>query len=183
MKARIGKFIEDVLLLKVNSAKSRICQGYELNFLGHSILPNGQVGLSEQSEQRIQQKVKQITKRRRGVSLTHILLELSSYLPGWLMYFKYALMSRKLTRLDGWIRRKLRCYRLKQCKRVIGIVRRLRNLGVEESLCWRTALTGKGWWRISNSPGVSIGMSNQWLELQGYYSLLDHYQALHRKLL
>lgn len=183
VKTRISKFIEDVLLLKVNSAKSRICQGYELNFLGHSILPYGQVGLSEQSEQRIKQKVKQITKRRRGVSLTHILLELRSYLPGWLMYFKYALMSRKLTRLDGWIRRKLRCYRLKQCKRVIGMVRLLRNLGVEESLCWRTALTGKGWWRISNSPGVSIGMSNQWLELQGYYSLLDHYKALHRKLL
>jgi RNA-directed DNA polymerase len=183
VKERLSKFIEGVLLLKVNSNKSRICQGYELNFLGHSILPNGEVGLSEQSEQRVKQKVKQITKRRRGVSFNQILLELRRYLPGWLMYFKHALMGKKLVRLEGWIRRKLRCYRLKQCKRVIGIVRLLRNLGVEESLCWRTALTGKGWWRISNSPGVNIGMSNQWLDLQGYYSLLDHYKALHRKLL
>lgn len=183
VKDRISKFIEGKLLLKVNGKKSRICKGYELNFLGHSILRNGQLGLSEQSEQRVKQKVKQITQRSRGVSLRQILMELRRYLPGWIMYFKHALMTRKMAELDRWVRRKLRCYRLKQCKRVIGIVRMLRNLGVEETLCWRTALSGKSWWRLSNSPGSNVGMNNRWFNEHGYYSLYDNYKALHRKLL
>jgi group II intron reverse transcriptase/maturase len=183
VKDRISKFIEGKLLLKVNMKKSRICKGYELNFLGHSILKNGQLGLSQGSEVRIKQKVKQITQRKRGISLGQILTELRRYLPGWLMYFKHALMSRKMEQLDRWIRRKLRCYRLKQCKRVIGIVRWLRKQGVEETLCWRTALSGKSWWRLSNSPGSNIGMNNRWFNEHGYYSLYDNYKALHRKLL
>ncbi|HEX8061176.1 MAG TPA: group II intron reverse transcriptase/maturase [Cyclobacteriaceae bacterium] len=183
VKEGISKFIEGKLLLKVNGKKSRICKGYELNFLGHSILRSGQLGLSDQSEQRVKQKVKQITQRRRGVSLHQIIMELRRYLPGWLMYFKHALMGKRLAELDRWLRRKLRCYRLKQCKRVIGIVRMLRNLGVEETLCWRTALSGKSWWRLSNSPGANIGMSNEWFTYRGYYSLHDNYKALHRKLL
>jgi group II intron reverse transcriptase/maturase len=183
VKDRISKFIEGKLLLKVNRKKSRICKGYELNFLGHSILKNGQLGLSQASEARIKQKVKQITQRKRGVSLGQVLMELRKYLPGWLIYFKHALMSRKMERLDRWIRRKLRCYRLKQCKRVIGIVRWLRKQGVEETLCWRTALSGKSWWRLSNSPASNIGMNNRWFTEHGYYSLYDNYQALHRKLL
>lgn len=183
VKARIIKFIEGKLLLKVNSKKSRICKGFELNFLGHRILKNGQVGLSHQSEARIKERVKQITERKRGVSLSQVLMELRRYLPGWLTYFKHALMMHKLERLDRWIRRRLRCYKLKQCKRVIGIVRWLRKQGVEETLCWRTALSGKSWWRLSNSPGSNIGMNNQWFNDQGYYSLYDNYKALHRKLL
>ena len=182
VKDRITRFIESKLLLKVNRNKSRICKGYELHFLGHSILKDGQLGLSQVSEERLKQRVKQITQRRRGVSIGQVLMELKRYLPGWLLYFKHALMNRKMERLDRWIRRKLRCYRLKQCKRVIGIVRWLRKLGVEQTLYWRTALSGKSWWRLSNSPGANIGMSNHWFTEQGYYSLYDNYKALHRKL-
>ena len=183
VKVRISKFIEGKLLLKVNDKKSRICKGYELNFLGHSLLRNGQLGLSEQSEQRVKQRVKEITRRRRGVSLSQVLMELRKYLSGWLVYFKHAMMTRKMEHLDRWLRRKLRCYRLKQCKRVIGIVRMLRHQGVEETLCWRTALSGKSWWRLSNSPACNAGMNNAWFAEQGHYSLYDNYKALHRKLL
>jgi group II intron reverse transcriptase/maturase len=183
IQCRISKFIEGKLLLKVNGKKSRICKGYELNFLGHSILRSGQLGLSEQSEQRVKQKVKEITQRRRGVSLNQVLMELRRYLPGWLLYFKHAMMTRKMEQIDRWLRRKLRCYRLKQCKRVIGIVRMLRQQGIEETLCWRTALSGKSWWRLSNSPASNAGMNNRWFAEQGYYSLYDNYKALHRKLL
>jgi len=92
-------------------------------------------------------------------------------------------MSRKIEGVDRWLRRKLRCYRLKQCKRVIGIVRWLRRQAVEETLCWRTALSGKSWWRLSNSPGANIGMNNHWFAEQGYYGPYDNYKAMHRNLL
>ena len=61
------------------------------------------------------------------------------------------------------------------------MVRWLRKLSVEETLSWRTALSGKSWWRISNSPALNMGMNNTWFSEQGYYSLYYNYLALNRK--
>ena len=183
VRASITKYITGKLKLKVNESKSRICKGYELNFLGHSILKDGSLGLSKASEVRLKDKVREITKRKRGISLEEMLRVLRTKLQGWLNYFRYARMSSKLEAIEGWIKRKLKCFRLKQCKRRIGIVRWLRKLGVEETLSWRTALSGKGWWRLSNSPALSIGMNKIWFAQQGYYSLSENYKALHRKTL
>jgi RNA-directed DNA polymerase len=181
VKASITKYITEKLKLKVNGSKSRICLGYELNFLGHSILKDGSLGLSKESERRLKDRVCEITKRKRGISLEEMLGELRTKLQGWLNYFRYARMNSKMEAIDGWIRRKLKCFRLKQCKRTIGIVRWLRKLGVEETLSWRTALSGKGWWRLSNSPALGIGMNKMWFAQQGYYSLSENYKTLHRK--
>jgi RNA-directed DNA polymerase len=181
VKASITKYITEKLKLKVNESKSRICQGYELNFLGHSILKDGSLGLSKVSEGRLKDKVREITKRKRGINLNEILRQLRTKLQGWLNYFRYARMSSKMEAIDGWIRRKLKCFRLKQCKRKIGIVRWLRKLDVEETLSWRTALSGKKWWRLSNSPALNVGMNKMWFAQQGYYSLSENYKALHRK--
>jgi RNA-directed DNA polymerase len=181
VKASITRYITTKLKLKVNDSKSRVCRGYELNFLGHSILKDGSLGLSKESERRLKDKVRYITQRNKGISLEEMLQQLRTKMQGWLNYFRYAKMKSKLEVLDGWIRRKLKCFRLKQCKRTIGVVRWLRKLGVKEKLSWLTALSGKGWWRLSNSPGPNIGMNNMWFARQGYYSLHENYIALHRK--
>lgn len=179
----ITKFIEGRMKLKVNRNKSAIRKYYETNFLGHSILNQGRVGLSRESEAKLKSKLKKITQRNRGVSLERVLHELRPVLQGWLNYFKYASMQSKLKVIDSWLRRRLKCFRLKQCKRCIGIVRWLRSLGVEETLSWRTALSGKSWWRLSNSPALSIGMNNKWFAEHGYYSLAKNHEKLHRNIL
>jgi len=181
VKESIVRFIEGRMKLKVNEEKSQIRQSYEVNFLGHSLLRGGKLGLSQTSEKRLKEKIKQITRRNRGMKFEEILKELKTVLRGWLEYFKLAQMKSKLTRIEGWMRRRLKCLRLKQCKRAIGMVRFLSKLGVEKTLCWRTALSGKGWWRKSQSPALSIGMNNGWFEKQGLYSLTKQYQKLHRK--
>ena len=156
----IINFIEKKMKLKVNREKSGIKPCYKVNFLGYSLLNRGKLGLSQSSEQRLKDKLRMITQRKRGVSLEQILKELKVVLQGWLQYFQLAQMKTKLIAIEGWLRRRLKCFRLKQCKRAIGIVRFLTKLEVEKTLCWRTALSGKGWWRISNSPALSIGMNN-----------------------
>jgi hypothetical protein len=163
----IVKFIENKMKLKVNREKSGIKPCYKVNFLGHSLLYEGKLGLSQSSEHRLREKLKQITQRKRGVSFKQILKELNVNLQGGLQYFRLAQMKMKLQRLESWLRRRLKCFRLKQCKRAIGIVRFLSKLGVERTLCWRTALSGKGWGRLSNSPALSIGMNNNWLFEKG----------------
>lgn len=185
LKEKITSYIEDVLKLRVNRKKSRVCKGHELNFLGHSIIrQKGEttLGVSSASVARLKSKIRQLTRRNRGVSFERVLSELHVYCRGWLIYFRYAKMQRHMDRTDSWLRHKLKCYRLKQCKRVIGIFRFLRKLGVPEYQCWITAKSGKGWWRLSNSPSVTHGMTNEWFIQQGFYSLSHNYKALHRKL-
>jgi group II intron reverse transcriptase/maturase len=179
----LTKFIEGKMRLKVNKDKSAIGKYYESNFLGHTILSRGKVGLSKSSEERFKNKLRSITRRNRGISLKAMLDELTPVVRGWLQYFKYAQMKEKLTRIEGWLRRRLKCFRLKQCKRTIGIVRLLQKLGVEEKLTWKTALSGKGWWRLSNSPAIAIGMNNEWFNAQGFYSLTENYKRQHCNLL
>lgn len=176
VKERITGYITQELRLKVNEQKSRVCKGHELNFLGHSLLRDGTLGLSNASEQRLRNKVKQITRRNRGVNMEQMIKELHTALRGWLQYFRHARMAKRMEDIDGWTRRRLRCLRLKQCKRTMTIVRWLRSLGMQETRCWLTALSGKGWWRLSNSPAVSEAMNKEWFALQGYFSLVQHYR-------
>ncbi|CAN5383739.1 group II intron reverse transcriptase/maturase [soil metagenome] len=175
VKQKITQYITDVLKLKVNEQKSAVRQSYELNFLGHGIDKHGNLLLSKQSEDRLMRRARSLTKRNKGISFEQMLQQLHLYLGGWLTYFRYARMQKKLQRIDSWLRRRLRCVRLKQCKRAIGIVRWLRKLGMTTKRSWLIALSGKGWWRLCNTPAVNEAMNNNWLSSVGFYCLSDHY--------
>ena len=176
--ASITKYIEGRLRLKVNREKSRICRPIDLNYLGHRILYDGNLGLSTASEQRFKSKIKRVTSRRRGLSLDQMIKELNPILRGWLNYFRHAKMYGRLVRLMGWIRRRLRCFRLKQCKRAIGIVRFLKSLGVVEWRAWLLALSGKGWYRKSCSPQAHEGMNDQWFAKIGLLDMAVYYRSI-----
>jgi group II intron reverse transcriptase/maturase len=179
VQKQMTKVIEQRMKLKVNAEKSGIRIRKEVVFLGHTFLSGGRLGVSQKNEDRFKAKLKELTRRKRGESLETIIKQLTSVMRGWLNYFRYATMKKRMIKIDGWLRRRLKCFRLKQCKRCIGIVRFLRKLNVEETLCWRVGLSGKGWWRLSNSPAISIGMNNKWFVEKGYYSLETNYVKLH----
>lgn len=178
VKQKITLYITEVLKLKVNEQKSNVRQSHELNFLGHGIGKGGNLLLSKQSEDRLMRRARSLTKRNKGISFEQMLQQLNLYLRGWLLYFGYAQMQSKLQRIDSWLRRRLRCVRLKQCKRSIGIVRWLRKLGMTTKRSWLIALSGKGWWRLSNTPAVNEAMSISWFHSMGFFSLSHHYSRL-----
>jgi hypothetical protein len=99
VKVSITKYITGKLRLKVNERKSRICRGYELNFLGHSILHDGRLGLSKSSEGRLKDKVREVTSRNKAISLEEMLKQLRTKLQGWLNYFLYAQQNGS----NGWV--------------------------------------------------------------------------------
>ena len=171
----LSKFIENRMRLKINKEKSQIIRPYQLNFLGHSILEDGNLGLSRKSEQRFKAKLKQLTKRNRGISFEQLISELNPVLRGWLNYFKYAKMRNRLSRVEGWLRRRLRCYRLKQCKRALGIARFLTKLNVPWNRSWTTAGSSKGWFRLSMTHAAHEGMNLKWFRETGLYSLTANY--------
>ena len=174
----ISNFIENKLKLKVNTEKSKVCKVDETKFLGYTILSSGDLALANQSLERLKSKIRDVTRRNRGAKFVQIISELNLILRGWLNYFQYAHMKKKCADIDGWIRRKLRCYRMKQCKRVITLQRFMEKQGVPKRQSWIIALSGKGHWRKSGCPQAHQAMSVDWFHEQGLYSLSLNYQRL-----
>jgi len=175
VESSVTDYIENRMKLKVNREKSRICEPWELNFLGHNIHKDGGLGISRESLSRFKAKLRRITRRNKGVGLEQIIHSLNPILRGWLNYFRHARMKKALARVESWLRRRIRCFRLKQCKRTIGIVRFLRSRGLVKWQCWILALSGKGWYRLSNTPQASEAMNLAWFSEIGLYSLSYNY--------
>jgi RNA-directed DNA polymerase len=174
----VVRFLEGKLRLRVNREKSAVAPVGERKFLGHRLLLNGKLGISPKSVKRAKEKVRQITRRNRGVSLARVIVELNLFLVGWINYYRYAACRFELQRLDEWIRRKLRCYRLKQCKRGRSIAKLLQRMGASPSSAHRVASSGKGWWRLSLTKAVHQAMPQEWFASQGLVSATDKYDAL-----
>lgn len=167
----LKQFLKFKLKLKVNEGKSSVSEVTGRQFLGFRIQQNGKIDISKKSVDRIRDAIRIITKRNRGRSLELVIPELNKKLGGWVNYFKLVDNPEPLRVLDSWIRRKLRCYRLKQRKKYYSIVTFLLELGVSARSAYSTAKSGKGWWRLSATPALHQAMSNAWFEKQGLINL------------
>jgi hypothetical protein len=174
----ISNFIENKLKLIVNKDKSKVCFVKQTKFLGYTIQNSGILTIATKSLDKLKVKVCKITKRNRGVKFEQIITELTSSLRGWLQYFQYAKCQKTLQNLDSWIRRKLHCYRMKQCKRTYTLQKFLESMGVAKWHSWIIALSGKGHWRKSNCPQANQAMDNLWFAQQGLYNLTLNYNKL-----
>ncbi len=174
----VVQFLEGKLRLRVNRDKSAVAKVGERKFLGHRLLLNGKLGISPKSLKRAKERIRQITSRSRGVSLAQVIVLLNLFLVGWITYYRYAACRFELQCLDEWIRHRLRCHRLKQRKRGKSVADFLRKLGIPAYQAARIGSSGKGWWRLSNSPPVKLALSNEWFSNQGLVSLLVKYDSL-----
>jgi|LGVE01.1.fsa_nt_gb group II intron reverse transcriptase/maturase len=171
VKKSISAYLTIKLKLRVNEDKSVVCMSHQTKFLAYTIQDTGCLTIASSSVKRLKGKVRKLCRRNRSVSLETLVSDLRPVLRGWLNYFKYASCSCLLRNLDAWIRRKLRCFRLKQCKRTIGIKRFLTKLGVKSWQSWILALSGKGWWRLSGCPQAHQAMNLQWFIDLGLYNM------------
>ena len=174
----VSNFIENKLKLIVNREKSQVCEVNQTKFLGYTIQKDGNLSIAIKSVERFKEKVRNITKRNRGVKFEQVIAELIPVMRGWLNYFHKARCKSLLKNLDSWIRRKLRCYRLKQCKRTITLQQFLKSRGVDTWQTWILALSGKGHWRKSGCPQVQQALSNKWFDEVGLYNLTLNYEKL-----
>jgi RNA-directed DNA polymerase len=176
--ASVVRFLEERLRLRVNPDKSAVAHVEERQFLGYRLLRGGRLGIAPQSLERAKQRIRAITRRNRGVSLRRMIRELNAFVSGWVTYFRYAACKKALQRLDAWTRRKLRCVRLKQCKRPKAIYAFLRRLGVPGWSARQLAGSGAGWWRKAGTPQANQAMSNAWFRTQGLIALSGRYADL-----
>ena len=80
---------------------------------------------------RCKQRIRELTRRTRGISLEQMTKELATYLRGWKSYFGFSQTPSVLRKLDAWMRRRLRSVIWKQWKRskVRFAELRQRNIG------------------------------------------------------
>jgi len=173
----ISKFIERVLKLKVNQAKSRTKRPCKSQLLGHSFYKqkNGSQGLliATNSIKKYKDKVRKITSRSVPIGMYSRYEKLESLNRGWYNYFKLSDARSIFAELDSWVRRRLRLCFWKQWHSPKTRTNMLRKQGVPEGEAYRWSNTRKGYWRISGSRILSIALNNSYLRREGYLPLKE----------
>ena len=169
----ISKFLKNKLKLVVNLDKSAATSIIKRSFLGFTLLHDGKVAISKDSIKRFKDKIRLITKRNRGVKIETVIRELNQATRGWFHYFKCSDSNKPFKQLDGWIRRRLRCYRIKQRKRKHSIKTLLEGLGLENKLAWSIACSRGSWWKKSLSHPVHQAFNLKWFKQFTLFSIFD----------
>jgi RNA-directed DNA polymerase len=173
----VTQFLEQHLKLKVNTAKSAVALVNERKFLGYRLQKDGHLSIAPESLQRLKDKLRERTKRNRGRSFELIVREINQTLRGWVNYFILSESRSRLRSLDSWLRRKLRCYRLKQRKKYWSIVTWLRSLGVAERDARKIGASGKGWWCLSKTPALHRALNQEWFRNQGLLNMETYWES------
>jgi RNA-directed DNA polymerase len=171
----ITRFITHKLKLKVNESKSAVARPVERKFLGFSFTSgrNPKRRIAPKSLLRFKKRIRELTKRNRGVSLSQMVQQLRLYLTGWRGYFGFCQTPSVLQGLDSWIRRRLRCFQWKQWKRGKTRFAELRKRGVGKDLAAQTAGSPRGLWHLSRSPALSIALPGAYFESLGLPRLYE----------
>ena len=87
--ASITRFIETRLKLQVNTAKSAVGRPWDRSFLGFTMRNGRQVRrcVAPKAIARFKSRVRELTGRSRGVSMTRMIADLNPFLRGWAGYF------------------------------------------------------------------------------------------------
>lgn len=144
------------LHLQVNESKTAVVPAFGRKFLGFElwVAPGGEVkrGVADKALAKYKQRLRALTRRSGGRSLSEVTEKLRAYIPGWKGYFQLAQTPRVFRGLDEWLRHRLRALHLKQWKRGTTMYRELRTLGASEVDARQIAANSRRWWR--NSRGV-----------------------------
>ena len=171
----ITSFISQKLKLKVNSEKSAVARPGERKFLGFSFTFGRPLKrcIAPKAIQRFKQRVRELTRRTRGVKVDTMVVQLTTYLRGWKNYFGYCQTPSVMAALEQWFRRRLRSVIWKQWTR--GSVRfaELSKRGVGRDLAAQTAGSAHGPWRLANSPALTIALPNAYFDSLGLARLVD----------
>jgi RNA-directed DNA polymerase len=167
----LKKYIENKLKLQVNPNKSDAIKATKCTFLGYKFGRKASLVASERSLKELKRKVRNLTSRTLGRKLDSVIADINLILRGWMGYFHLDKRKTIYAETDGWIRRRIRCYRLKQRKGGKSLAKWLIHLGANERDACHLSSSGKGWWRLSRTRVVSTTLNNRWINELGLISL------------
>jgi RNA-directed DNA polymerase len=171
----VTRFITQELKLKVNETKSAVARPQERTFLGFSFTagPEAKRVIAPQALDRFKQRIREITRRAKGVSMTTTIEELAPYMRGWRSYFGFCETPEVLVSLTRWVRLRIRAAMWRQWKTPRRRREALIALGVRSRLASNTAGSGLGPWYLAKAKALSVGLSNAYLKSLGLPSLVE----------
>jgi RNA-directed DNA polymerase len=171
----ISRFITQKLKLKVNEAKSAVARPQERKFLGFSFTagPDIKRTIAPNSLERFKQRIRETTRRAKGVSIKTTMEELATYMRGWRGYFGFCETPEVLIALTRWVRLRLRAALWRQWKTPRRRRAALIANGVSEWAARNTAGSGRGPWYLARSRAISTGLSNAYFKSLGLPSLFQ----------
>lgn len=178
----ITSYIENVLLLKVNKEKSHTSRPSKSKLLGFTFgkrRDGWRIYVSRTSKERIKEKIKSATSRRKSLNLQFRLRKLAEITQGWCSYYRLADCKSFLERLDEWTRFRIRMCIWKAWKRPKKRIRELIKLGMEPWRAYRNGYTRKGYCRVAHSGILHHTLGNLELERLGFKPLLSFYLSRH----
>jgi RNA-directed DNA polymerase len=175
----ITRFITIKLRLKVNEAKSAVARPQERRFLGFSFTAGPEVKriIAPKALDRFKQRVREITRRAKSVSLKTTIEELAPYMRGWRSYFGFCETPEVLIGLTRWVRLRLRAALWRQWKTRRRRRAALLKLGVRPLLARKTASSQRGPWYIAKAKALSVGLNNEYFKSLGLPSLFEEVSA------
>src|SRR5947207_9910364 len=158
----VTRFITHQLQLKVNQTKSAVARPGRRKFLGFSFTGEREPRrrIAPKAIARFKERIREQTRRTRGISLTQMVTQIVTYLRGWLGYFGDCQTPSVLRSLESWLRRRLRSVVWQQWKQGRTRFRELSKRTVSKDLAAQTAGSPHGPWRIANSPALTIALPN-----------------------
>jgi len=170
--ASLTRFIERRLKLQVNAHKSAVARPWQRSFLGFTVTDEVQPRrrIAEKALARFKDRVRDLTRRHRGVNLQRMIADLNPLLRGWAGYFGFSQL-RELESLDGWTRRRLRCVVWVQWKTRGRRYRELKRLKVSERVASAAIFSPKGPWRLSSSSALHRAFSNKRFKAHGLVAM------------
>jgi len=165
----LTQFITTKLKLRVNEQKSAVARPWERKFLGFSFTSakTPKRRIAPKAVIRFKERVRELTRRTRGVSIERMAEELARYLRGWIGYFGNCETPSVLQRLEEWTRRRFRSAIWKQWKRGPKRFAELQKRGVGRGLAAQTAGSAHGPWQLANSPALAIALPNAYFDSLG----------------
>jgi RNA-directed DNA polymerase len=169
----VTRLLTTKLKLRVNSAKSAGARPWERKFLGFSFTNHKQPKrrLAPKSVVRFKERIRELTRRTRGISLVRVVHDLAEYLRGWIGYFGRCETPSVLDALGQWIRRRLRSLVWKQWKRGTTRYRELRKRGIAAQDAAKLAGSSDGPWHLANTPALHVALSNAYFASLGLLEL------------
>jgi RNA-directed DNA polymerase len=171
----VTRFITDTLRLKVNETKSAVARPQERKFLGFSFTAGPEIkrAIAPKALHRFKARVREITRRAKGVSIETTIAELAPYMRGWRGYFGFCETPEALVYLTRWVRLRLRAALWRQWKTPRRRRAALLALGVRPQLASHTAGSGRGPWYLARAKALSVGLSNAYFKSLGLPTLID----------
>jgi RNA-directed DNA polymerase len=177
----ITQYVEQRLKLKVNREKSVVDLAVRRPFLGFGFMRRSgkvKVTVGAKAQKRAKDRLRELTRRRWGVSMERRICEINRFSDGWTAYYWYADTPWPFEKLDKWLRRRLRQVRWKEWNRVRAKRRKLIALGIPEGDAHKWACSRKGYWRISSSQVLHCALPiAYWTDL-GLKGFLEPYRRL-----